>query len=1063
MKDRFQMGRSQVGWMLFLGIVVAAGLALFVSLGLLGGHDQQAVAQGPSVKIEQCQNGGVGATPERCVNLGPGNNNWVTGNVNGQKAHWAEGDSLPYRAILNGLNPGVNTVTFSFDTTKSSELEHAIDYLASYDYTETTGPATTEHANQIDPCGDVFSCDPSSPTAVAAITVPPANTTSYPLQCADGTFTGSALAGQEIKAWSEAAGGVSAMSLSYPDAPNEVRVGETDCPTQFKITFTVAPDTSTVVVTWGGHVAANGPIAVGGYWGTGNAVPTGSPYHMHAGFQQESPLGTFFNVGNQDLALASSAIVQPETPTVTTSLSATNITLGASVTDSVTVTGTVAGGSPTGSVTVTMYSNDTCTTAVGSGVTAVLVPGAGNASTATGVGPFTPPSTGTFYFKAHYNTGTADPQYTNADSVCTEEQVVVGKKQLDISTTVHTDSPDAALVGNLPLGGSVHDWAQVSGKADALALPDVTFYFFGKGVSCTNGSTTGGTALNTMAPDATTGIAHPSTSETNLAAGTYNFMAVVASNDNYLGKTSNCEPFTVDKGNLTLTTEVHKGSSVGESAPLVVPPTNLYAGDKVHDSAQVSGIVPGIPPANTVTFKWYSDLAGTAGEDCWLGTLHDGGSHAIDSTGLAHPSSDTTALGTGSYAFRASLVGDSNYTVNGGASGNSACEPFDVARVDSLIGTDLHNSDHSLMLGGEAKTSTVHDQATVTGWNPTGTVTFTFYTGGDCTTGTAVVDDPPDTVTLVGGIAHPSKDRGPLSAGSYAFMAHYNGDSNNTEADSPCEPFTVSRVKVIKTESTGAPTLQYEFRLTGGPDDVNITKKTCLDDDPLCSGNLDFGVLPAASAGDPYELCELGIAAGTNSTLEDVVVGGDILAKTIDNTLGNVCVTFTLAAGYEKDFNIDNWRPGGGQRTIGYWKNWNSCSHDEAFVARSIKTGNHLADEFFPITIGVLTITHDQIGCQNAVAILNKSDVATGAKRASDAAYGLAAQLLGAKLNVAAGAGTCTAATNAIAQGQALLASAPFTGTGEYWKGGKNAAANRATALSLAGILDQYNNGTLCH
>jgi len=315
MKDRFQMGRSQVGWMLFLGIVVAAGLALFVSLGLLGGHDQQAVAQGPSVKIEQCQNGGVGATPERCVNLGPGNNNWVTGNVNGQKAHWAEGDSLPYRAILNGLNPGVNTVTFSFDTTKSSELEHAIDYLASYDYTETTGPATTEHANQIDPCGDVFSCDPSSPTAVAAITVPPANTTSYPLQCADGTFTGSALAGQEIKAWSEAAGGVSAMSLSYPDAPNEVRVGETDCPTQFKITFTVAPDTSTVVVTWGGHVAANGPIAVGGYWGTGNAVPTGSPYHMHAGFQQESPLGAFFTVGNQDLALASTAIVQEPTPT----------------------------------------------------------------------------------------------------------------------------------------------------------------------------------------------------------------------------------------------------------------------------------------------------------------------------------------------------------------------------------------------------------------------------------------------------------------------------------------------------------------------------------------------------------------------------------------------------------------------------------------------------------------------------------------------------------------------------------------------------------------------------
>ena len=310
------MGRSQAGWILFLGIVAAAGLALFVSLGLMGRHDRQAAAAGPSVTIEQCQNGGVGDTPERCVNLGGGNNNWVTGNVNGQKAHWAEGDALPYRAILNGLNPGVNTVTFSFDTAKSSELKHAIDYLASFDYTETTGAATADHANQNDPCGDVISgCDPSNPTAVAAITVPAANTTSYPLACANGTFVGSPLGGQEINAWSTAASGVSAMSLSYPDAPNEVGEGSTDCPTKFKVTFTVASGTSTVVLAWGGHVAANGPIAVGGYWGTGNAVPTGSPYHMHAGFQQESPLGTFFTVGNQDLALASTAIVQEPTPT----------------------------------------------------------------------------------------------------------------------------------------------------------------------------------------------------------------------------------------------------------------------------------------------------------------------------------------------------------------------------------------------------------------------------------------------------------------------------------------------------------------------------------------------------------------------------------------------------------------------------------------------------------------------------------------------------------------------------------------------------------------------------
>ncbi len=352
------------------------------------------------------------------------------------------------------------------------------------------------------------------------------------------------------------------------------------------------------------------------------------------------------------------------------------------------------------------------------------------------------------------------------------------------------------------------------------------------------------------------------------------------------------------------------------------------------------------------------------------------------------------------------------------------------------------------MLGGEAKTSTVHDQATVTGWNPTGTVTFTFYTGGDCTTGTPVVDAPADTVTLVSGVAHPSKDRGPLSAGSYAFKAHYNGDVNNTEADSPCEPFTVSTAKVIKTESVGGTPVDpiqtvYTFRLTDGAGFVPIELSTSPG-----NGTLDFGVLKAGN----YTLCELAVPAGTHSTLEDE------LGATVDPITGNVCLNFTLTAGEGKVFNIDNSRPGGGQRTIGYWKNWNTCSHDGAFVDRAAKTGNHLADEFLPITIGILNVDT----CPIAVAILDKTDVLTGVKRASDAAYALAAQLLGAKLNVAAGAGTCPAATTAITQAQTLLANASFTGTGQYWKGGKNAAADRATALSLAGTLDQYNNGTLC-
>jgi hypothetical protein len=71
---------------------------------------------------------------------------------------------------------------------------------------------------------------------------------------------------------------------------------------------------------------------------------------------------------------------------------------------------------------------------------------------------------------------------------------------------------------------------------------------------------------------------------------------------------------------------------------------------------------------------------------------------------------------------------------------------------------------------------------------PTGTVTFTFFTSGDCTTGAQGAG----MVTLVGGVAHPSDTAGPLGAGSYAFRAHYSGDSNYSESTSACEPLTVS-------------------------------------------------------------------------------------------------------------------------------------------------------------------------------------------------------------------------------------------------------------------------------
>ena len=264
--------------------------------------------------------------------------------------------------------------------------------------------------------------------------------------------------------------------------------------------------------------------------------------------------------------------------------------------------------------------------------------------------------------------------YTGKTGVC--EPFTVDKASLDISTTVHNDDGDVPLVGNLPLNGGAHDSASVTGKVNGFVLPDVTFYFFGKGVACTDHSTTGGTQLNTLSPDGS-GVAHPSTSETGLAAGSYNFMAVVAGNSNYTGKTGVCEPFTVDKASLDISTTVHNDDG---DVPLV---GNLPLNGGAHDSASVTGKVNGFVLPD-VTFYFFgkgvacTDHSTTGGTQ--LNTL------SPDGSGVAHPSTSETGLAAGSYNFMAVVAGNSNYTGKTGV-----CEPFTVDKASLDISTTVHS------------------------------------------------------------------------------------------------------------------------------------------------------------------------------------------------------------------------------------------------------------------------------------------------------------------------------------------------------------------------------------
>jgi len=70
--------------------------------------------------------------------------------------------------------------------------------------------------------------------------------------------------------------------------------------------------------------------------------------------------------------------------------------------------------------------------------------------------------------------------------------------------------------------------------------------------------------------------------------------------------------------------------------------------------------------------------------------------------------------------------------------------------------------------------------------------------------------------------------------------------------------------------------------------------------------------------------------------------------------------------------------------------------------------------------------------------------------------------LLAAKLNLAAGAETCSSVDTAVMQGQALLDQINFNGSGTYLTSKFGSPTLRATALNLAATLDKYNNGNLC-
>jgi hypothetical protein len=289
------------------------------------------------------------------------------------------------------------------------------------------------------------------------------------------------------------------------------------------------------------------------------------------------------------------------------------------------------------------------------------------------------------------------------------------------------------------------------------------------------------------------------------------------------------------------------------------------------------------------------------------------------------------------------------------------------------------------------------------------------------------------------------------------------------------------KVKVEKTASGASlvgTSYAFTFELRKG---ASLTQNgTVLDTQIANAANLGkFEFTPYLKPGDIYQLCEA-VMPGWNTNLAGdgpLFVPGSMTTPTLPNPGVNnmtVCVNFTVNAGQTRTFSVDNSPPPGGRAlTIGFWKNWASCTSSAAKKENTLdktlakaEPGGLIvsADAGAPPAIfglvfslvlhGSTATPNTAPDCLKAVRLLDKSRIDNAKKMAGDPAFNMAAQLVAAELNVVAGAGTNATITNVITQAVLLLGKYDFDGKTHL----AISAADATLMNNYAKILDDYNN-----
>jgi hypothetical protein len=519
---------------------------------------------------------------------------------------------------------------------------------------------------------------------------------------------------------------------------------------------------------------------------------------------------------------------------ISTSLSAAPTPASTGYGNTVSLTGTGLPSPATGSVTFSANSTTLCTATVASGSascsTAVLAPG-------------TYSVTATYSGDGTYQGSTASTSFT-----------------IDAVDDTPTSAVDDAGSGNAwsgteAVGASAYDTASVA-AASGLPVPTgtVTYSLYATG-------TCSGTPVATDTVTLASGNAPDSSGSAPLAPGSYSYDAAYVGDADYSAGTSSCASFTVAQGSPVVSGSVEDaGSATAWSG-------SETTGASAYDTATVTG-VGGFTPTGTVTYNLY------ANGSC------AGSPTTTDQVTLASgnvPNSTTTAtLAGGSYGYMAAYSGDADY-----AATNGTCQTFDVANAPSTTTAAVDDATaNTAWSGSEMVGANAFATATVGGggggsFTPSGSVTYSLFTGGSCA-GSALSTD---TEALTGGNVPNSSTTATLGAGTYSFQAAYSGDGNYAASTSQCEPFTVA---------------QSVAAVSGSVEDASANDAAWTASEANGSAAIDTATVSGRSGFVPtgsvtYSLFDGASCSGTPLSTETVTLAG--------GNVPNSSATAALAAG----------------------------------------------------------------------------------------------------------------------------------------------------------------------